>query len=331
MRIDSEQLPNQLKRELAQLYTVTGEETLLALEAADRIRAKARHEGFAEREVLTVESGFNWEQLSAARRSLSLFSAKKMVELRLLSGKPGVEGAAALQAACSQLPDLLLLIVIPASIDRQTQNSSWFTTLEREGVVVNVNPAPRERLPRWIAARLAAQGQNADRTTLQFIVDRVEGNLLAAHQEVQKLGLLFPEGALVFEDVRKAVVDVARYDVFRLGEAMLENDAARYARFLDGLREEGCAPPLVLWALADEIRTLLKLDSGLDARAWGARQQHLQKAAKRFGRSRLEDGLLECAAIDRVIKGLSSGDPWQMMQQLGLRMQHPRIVNAGVE
>jgi DNA polymerase-3 subunit delta len=332
--MDSEQLPQHLQRQLKCLYTVVGEETLLALEASDRIRAKAREQGFAEREVLTAEAGFGWDQLAAARNSLSLFSAKKIVELRIPSGKPGTEGSAALLSGCAHLPDdLLLLIIVPTALDRQTQGSVWFKTLEKEGVIVTANAVTRERLPQWIAARLSAHGQKVDPETLQFIVDRVEGNLLAAHQEVQKLGLLFPPGKLVLDEVKKAVVDVARYDVFKLGQALFDNDVARYARFLHGLREEGVAPPLVLWALGDEIRALLRMKSGLDAKVWGARQQLLQKAGKRFTLSQLEDALLECAQIDRVIKGLAKGDPWQRMLALGLKLQHasPRTARAGVE
>ncbi|MGH8772373.1 MAG: DNA polymerase III subunit delta, partial [Burkholderiales bacterium] len=234
---------------------------------------------------------------------------------------------------CLNLPDdILLLIVIAAPFDRQTQHSVWFGALEKEGVVVAANPVSRERLPQWITGRLRMQGQEADSATVQFIVDRVEGNLLAAHQEVQKLSLLFPPGKLVLDDVKKAVVDVARYDVFKLGEALFERDCARYARFLDGLREEGVAPPLVLWALAEEIRTLLKMKSGLDARVWGLRQQLLQRAGKQFSTAELEDALVECSTIDRVIKGVVKGDPWQRMLQLGLRLQTaPRSASASVE
>lgn len=320
MRVASEQLSAQLKRELKSLYAVVGEETLLAIESADRIRAAAREKGFAEREVLTAEAGFNWDELEAAMNSLSLFSAKKIVELGIPSGKPGTEGAEALKRI-NLSDDILLLVIIPAALDRQTQNSVWFKHLEHEGVIVTVNAVTRERLPRWIAGRLRAQGQEVEPAALQFIVDRVEGNLLAAYQEVQKLGLLFPAGKLLFEDVKKAVVDVARYDVFKLGEALFENDLARYARFLSGLREEGAAAPLVLWALAEEIRTLLKMKSGIEVRAWGAREQLLRKAEKRLSLKDLEDALLECAAIDRIVKGLDKGDAWQRMLALGLSLR----------
>jgi DNA polymerase III subunit delta len=324
MRIDSEQLAAQLSRGLKSLYTIAGDETLLALEAADRIRRCARAQGFAEREVLTADSGFDWTALEGARNSLSLFSAKKIIELRIPTGKPGVEGAQALQDNCAALPeDLLLLVIIAGKSDWQTQKTAWFKFLEKQGVVVMANPVTRERLPRWIAARLAAQNQNADPETIAFLLDRVEGNLLAAHQEVQKLALLFAPGKLDFDEVKKAVVNVARFDVFQLGEALLEGDVRRYARFLDGLREEGTAPPLVLWALAEEIRTLLKIKSGIDVKLWGAREQLLRKSLKRFTTQQLEDALLECAAIDRVIKGLTKGDPWERMLGLGLKLGQP--------
>ncbi|MGH8729326.1 MAG: DNA polymerase III subunit delta [Burkholderiales bacterium] len=327
MRVASEQLPAQLKRELKSLYAVVGEETLLAIESADRIRAAARAKGFAEREVLTAEAGFNWDGIEAAMNSLSLFSAKKIVEVRIPSGKPGSEGGEALKRIDLR-DDLLLLIIIPAALDRQTQNAVWFKHLEQEGVIVTANPVTRERLPQWIAGRLLAQGQELEPAALQFIVDRVEGNLLAAHQEVQKLGLLFPVGKLLFDDVKKAVVDVARYDVFKLGEALFENDLARYARFLTGLREEGVAPPLVLWALAEEIRTLLKMKSGIEVRVWGAREQLLRRAEKRLSLKNLEDALLECAAIDRIAKGLDKGDAWQQMLALGLSLRTSSAVAA---
>lgn len=327
MRIDSEALPSHLKRGLKSLYTIAGEETLLALEAADRIRLLAREQGFAEREILTAGPGFEWQALEVAISSLSLFSAKKIIELRIPSGKPGAGGARALQDM-TLCDDVLLIVVLSGKVDWQTQKSAWFKFLERQGVMVMANAVTRERLPKWIAARLASQDQSADRETIAFLVDRVEGNLLAAHQEVQKLGLLFSSGQLDFDEVKKAVVNVARFDVFQLGAALLEGDAARYARFLEGLREEGTAPPLVLWALAEEIRALLKLKSGDDVKAWGARQQLLQKSIKRFTKRELEDALLECAEIDRVIKGLTKGDPWERFLGLGLKLASPRTATA---
>ncbi len=327
MRIDSEALASHLSRGLKPLYTLAGEETLLALEAADRIRSLAREEGYTEREVLTVESGFDWKSLEASLNSLSLFSAKKIVELRIPSGKPGGEGAQALQgvALCE---DVLLLVILSGKVDWQTQKSAWFRSLEQRGVMVLANAITRERLPKWIASRLAAQHQSADDATIAFIVDRVEGNLLAAYQEVQKLALLLPPGTLDSEEVKKAVVNVARFDVFKLGAALIEGDVARYSRFLDCLREEGAGLPLVLWALAEEIRNLLKIKCGLDVNAWGGRETFLKSASRRFTVQQLEDALLECAAIDRVVKGLVKGDPWERFLGLGLKLASPRAAAA---
>lgn len=331
MRVDSEKLFAHLQRGLKPLYTIYGGEPLLALEAADRIRATARDIGYGEREVMIAEAGFNWARLASFGANLSLFSARRLLELRIPSGKPGTEGSEALQRFCASSPaDVLVLISLP-KLDRQTLTSKWFSRLEQTGVVVAAEPVERARLPRWIAGRLALQQQRADAATLSFIAEKVEGNLLAAHHEVQKLGLLFPPAALDFENVRNAVLDVARFDVFKLNEALLEGDPARLIRFLDGLRGEGVAPPLVLWALSEEIRVLLQIRTGLESgspiadlmreyRIWGARQKLLPRAIERYGRKLLEDALLESAAIDRLIKGLTKGDPWERLARLGLRL-----------
>ncbi|MBI3067749.1 MAG: DNA polymerase III subunit delta [Betaproteobacteria bacterium] len=331
MRINSEQLPQQLARGLAALYTMFGGEPLLALEAGDRVRAAARAGGYTEREVLTVDPGFKWGELAMSGRSQSLFGAKKILELRIPGGKPGREGAEALTAYCAAPPaDTITLIYLPA-LDWRTQKAGWFAALERAGVAVEAKAVPRGAVPQWLAGRLAAQGQEADRETLDFIADRVEGNLLAAYQEVQKLALLFPPGKLAFEQVKEAVLDVARYDVFQVGEALLAGDAARLARTLDGLRGEGAAPPLVLWAMAEEIRAIGKVVTGIasgkplsmlwrEARVWGAAHQTLmQQNAKRFTLAQLAEALRHAAAIDFTIKGLARGDVWVELLQLGLR------------
>jgi DNA polymerase-3 subunit delta len=231
MRLSSEQLAGHLKRELQPLYTVFGTEPLLALEASDRIRAKARAEGYTEREVLTADSGFKWNQLAMAGSSQSLFASRKLLELRIPTGKPGKEGGEALQNYCQSLPpDTVTLIYVP-DLDWRGQKAAWFEALERAGVAVEAKPVLRRALPQWIAGRLGLQQQEADTETLDFIADRVEGNLLAAYQEVQKLALLFPQGTITFDQVREAVLDVARYDVFNLGEIMLEGNT-RLVRFL---------------------------------------------------------------------------------------------------
>lgn len=329
MKLNADQLAAHLRRGLAPLYLVFGDEPLLAMEAADAIRAQARHEGYSEREVFTVEAGFDWQGLLASGNSLSLFAARRLIEIRIPSGKPGAEGGQALQDYCARLPDDTITLVACPKLDRQAQATKWFNALEQAGTVVPVYPVERPRLPAWIAARLAAQGQRADAATLQFLADRVEGNLLAAHQEIQKLGLLYPPGTLNFDQVREAVLDVSRYDVFNLADAMLAGDAGRLARILEGLKGEGVAPTLALWALAQEIRTLARLKLGQrkgaalpalmrELRVWESRQGLVQRALVRLSEARLVAALKQAAALDRMIKGLSRGDVWDELLQLGL-------------
>jgi DNA polymerase-3 subunit delta len=331
VRISTEQLQQHLARELKPLYTVYGDETLLGLEASDRIRTKARTEGYTERDVLTVDSGFKWSELAFAGNSQSLFATRRVLELRVPTGKPGTEGSEALQEYCEGLPpDTLTLIVLPG-IDWRAQKAGWFEALERAGVMVEAKTIARKVLPEWIAGRLRLQNQEADKETLDFISDRVEGNLLAAHQEVQKLALLFPAGPIAFEQVREAVLDVARYDVFNLGEALLEGDVLHLARMLDGLRGEGVAPPLVLWAIAEEIRAIGRVLDGAaagktppqlwrDAKVWGNSHQALmQQNHRRYTKEQVEAGIAHAAKVDRMVKGLIRGDVWDELLQLGLR------------
>lgn len=331
MRISTEQLPQHLARELKPLYTVFGDETLLALEAADRIRGRARAEGYSERSLLTADSGFKWNELAFAGSAQSLFAARKLLELRVPTGKPGPAGSEAIQAFCeASPPDTVTLVCLPG-LDWRAQKAGWFEALDRAGVVIEARPVPRKALPEWIAGRLSAQRHEADRETLEFIADRVEGNLLAAHQEVQKLALLFPAGRISYEQAREAVIDVARYDVFNLGEALLEGDVLHLARMLDGLRSEGVAPPLVLWAIAEEIRAVGRVlegaSSGLappqlwrEAKVWGnSHQQLMQRNHRRFTREQVEAALLHAARADRMVKGLIRGDVWDELLQLALR------------
>jgi DNA polymerase-3 subunit delta len=326
-----EQLDGHLARELRPLYAIHGDEPLLSLEAGDAIRRKAREKGFSERVVLNAERGFNWNELAASGASMSLFGERKLIELRIPSGKPGTEGAQAIVAHCQNLPpDTLALVMLPR-LDRAGQSSAWFQALESRAMVINVFPVDRARLPEWIGARLARQKQNAKPETLRFLADCVEGNLLAAHQEIQKLSLLLPPGELPFEAVREAVMNVARYDAGKLAEAMLSGDRARLSRMLEGLRGEGEAPPRVLWLLAEEIRAVCRVQDGVsagrslgdvcrEARVWGdARQAAVGNAAKKFPRTALLSALAHAAAVDRMVKGVVKGDVWDELLQLGLR------------
>lgn len=329
--IDSEALPAQLAKRFASLYVIHGEEPLLALEAADRIRARARALGYTERELFIAESGFDWGSLTAARASLSLFGSRKLIELRLPTGRPGTAGAEALIAYCeSPAPDAATLIELPR-LERSALGSRWFEALGRAGVVVQARPVPRERLPQWIGGRLAAQGQEADAETLAFMAERVEGNLLAAFQEVQKLGLLFPPGPLPGEAVRAAVANVARYEPAQLGEALFGGDVARFARVLEGLRSEGAALPFVLWQIAEDARAVIRVQAALragrrpdqalrEARVWGARQAWVPSAAQRFDGVWLNQTLRELARLDRMAKGLVPGDVWSELLRLALTL-----------
>jgi DNA polymerase-3 subunit delta len=332
VQLRAEQLEAHLARGLSPVYAIHGDEPLLALEAADAVRAAARKRGFTDREVFEPGRHFDWSEFAHAFASLSLFGGKKIVELRLATGKPGADGAAAISACCERpAPDILLLASLPR-LDRATQGSAWFGALSRAGAVVDIYPVERSRLPAWIAERLARQKQRAPREALELLADRVEGNLLAAHQEVQKLALLAPEGEIGLEVLRHAVANVARYDAYTACEAMLAADSARYVRIIDGLKSEGEAPSLVLWALSEELYALARVQAGVAAgrsadellrenRVWGARQRPMKAAATRVKPAAVQRALAHAAALDRAIKGVGSGEPWDEFLKLGLMLQ----------
>ena len=335
MQLKLDALAAHLEKKLAGLYVVHGDEHLLAIEASDRIRAAVRRAGFTERDVLDVDRRFRWNRLAESGQSLSLFGDRKLIELRIPGGKPGKDGSAALQAyAKTQTPggDTVTLVTLP-KLDREQKNSAWFTALERSGITIEVPLIERARLPAWIATRLAAQKQSAAPKSLIFIAERVEGNLLAAHQEIRKLGLLHPPGMIGFDAVKDAVLDVARYDVFKLGEAMLAGDAPRVARMVEGLKGEGEAAVLVHWKMADEVRTLLRAKIAMQAgqplagalrqlRVWGARERLIEPALCRLSMATLCDAMRRCAEIDKIVKGLRGapgmGDAWTELSRLGL-------------
>lgn len=300
MILRADQLAGHLAKPLGQLYVVHGDEPLLVIEAADAIRGAARAHGFAEREVLMATAGFRWDDLFLAAGNLSLFGGDKLVDLRIPTGKPGREGGDALQRYCKALPQGVVTLVTLPQMDWQAKKAAWFSTLTAAGVTLELNAPPLARLPEWIAERLSRQKQSAPREALGFIAAHVEGNLLAAHQEIQKLALLYPEGALTQAQIEAAVINVARYDIAKLRQALSESDPARCARVIEGLRAEGAAAPLVLWAIAMEARNLFQ---------------------KVPGRRRVaRNALLHAARIDRIIKGVARGDLWDEFLQLTLRL-----------
>ncbi|WP_423681374.1 MULTISPECIES: DNA polymerase III subunit delta [unclassified Undibacterium] len=335
MQLRFDALDGHLAKTLAPLYVITSDEHLLALEAADKVRRAAKAQGFYEREILTVERSFKWGALLAANQSQSLFGDKKLIDLRIPTGKPGKDGGQALQDYVAHLsPDNLTLITLP-KLDWATQKAAWVSSLQQAAVYIDIPLVERNQLPNWISQRLALQQQSADRQSLDFIADRVEGNLLAAHQEIQKLALLHPAGKLSFEQIHDAVLNVARYDVFKLNEAMLAGDVARLSRMLNGLKGEGEALPLVLWAMAEEIRTLLKLKSGMqqgrplsallkEYRIWGPREKLMDPALRRVSLQTLQTALQEASQVDKMVKGLRAkafaGDAWDALLQLGLKV-----------
>ena len=331
MQLKGEQLAAHLERGLQGVYLVYGDEPLLVIEAADAIRAAARRRGFDEREVLTAIAGFNWNDLHHAAGSRSLFGGRTLIDLRVPTGKPGREGGAALQAYCTRpSPDSLLLVSM-TGVDWREEKAAWMSAMLAAGAVVKLVSPSLAQLPAWIAGRLARQQQSASADGLLFIAERVEGNLLAAHQEILKLGVLYAEGALSLEQIRNAVLNVARYDLDGLREAMLAGDVARLMRTLDGLQQEGEAPLLVLWAMTEDLRALAQIKLGLarrqpldallkEARVWGARQTLIRRALQRLDGQRAEAALAHAAAIDRMIKGVVDGDPWDEFRQLGLHI-----------
>ena len=335
MKLTPDRLAAHLAKPLNALYVAHGDEPLLVAEAGDAIRAAARSQGFDEREILVSGPGFGWEALFEATGNLSLFASRKLIDLRIPNGKPGKDGGDALkrlaESSAAVADDVITLVTLP-ELDWATRKTAWFTALGKHGVLIECNAPPRTQLPAWLAMRLEAQQQSASPEALAFIADHVEGNLLAAHQELRKLALLHPPGALDTGAVRDAVLDVARYSVDGLRTALLEGDAARCSRLLEGLEGEGTAPPLVLWTLANEIRTLARLQA---ARAGGqalagalkaervfddAHRRNVQQALTRLSPPALRAALAHAARIDRVIKGLARGAVWDEFLRLALRL-----------
>ena len=343
MQIAAPQLSAQLQRGLRSLYTLHGDEPLLVQEAADAIRAAAREQGYTERTVHTVAGAhFDWSEVLASGGSMSLFADKQLIEIRIPSGKPGKDGSQVLQqiAEAAQGNDGTLTLVLLPRLDAATQKGAWFAALESFGATVKLDPVDRKALPQWIAQRLQQQGQRVvageeGQRTLQFFADRVEGNLLAAHQEIQKLALLHPQGELSFAQVEAAVLNVARYDAFKLAEAVLGGQVQRVQRMLDGLQAEGEAPVLVHWALSEDIRTLHRIRTAMDAgrplpmalrenRVWGVKEKLMERALPLLNMATLSRWLEDAHTVDGIVKGLKApnwpADPWQALQQMAMKV-----------
>ncbi len=335
MQLRPDQLAAHLQKGLRPLYTLWGDEPLLVQEAADAIRAAARAAGHTERQVHTVSGAhYNWSGLLGASQAMSLFADKQIIEIRIPSGKPGKEGSEALQRYCALNSDDTVTLVTLPRLDGTQQKSGWFTALDGAGMTLKFDPIDRKVLPQWIAQRMAVQGQRvqggeAGQRTLAFFADRVEGNLLAAHQEIQKLGLLFPAGELSFEQIESAVLNVARYDVFKLGEAVLAGQVERALRMLDGLQAEGEAAVLVHWTLSEDIRSLKRVRDAMaagrplpmalrEARVWGAKERLMERAVPMFTDNAVAALLQAAQVCDGLVKGLRHPD-WPTDAWDGLR------------
>ncbi len=331
MRLRPEQLQAQLQKELAPVYVISGDEPLLVGEAADAVRAAARAAGFLTRELLEADGRFDWNLLGQQAEEMSLFAEKKIVDLRLRSGKPGREGGQALTQWCERLTgDTLLLLTLP-KLERSQANSKWLKALDQAGVVIQVWPPDAARLPRWIEQRMRAAGLQPAPGVAQMLAERTEGNLLAARQEIEKLLLLHGPGPIDPEAAGRAISDSARFDVFTLVDAALEGEAKRGLRILAGLRGEGVAPPVVLWALAREIRSLQAIAATVErgaplaralaeAKVWKSRQAQVSRGAQRLSARQWRALLQRCAETDATIKGALPGDPWLELEQIVLAM-----------
>ncbi|MBL8287527.1 MAG: DNA polymerase III subunit delta [Rubrivivax sp.] len=339
MQIRPEQLEGRLARGLEAVYTLHGDEPLLAQEAADAIRAAARAGGFAERKVFTVGGAhFDWSAVLGAAQAMSLFAERQLIEIRIPSGKPGKEGSEALLRYCERLPTDVLTIVQLPRLDFQQSKSAWFAALDGAGIALRLDPIERRALPAWLAQRLARQGQRVaegeeGQRTLAFFADRIEGNLLAAHQELQKIALLYPQGTLAFAEIEAAVLDVARYDIARFVEAVWSGQAARALRMLAALEAEGESAVFVHWTLAEDMRGLARARAALDAgqpmplalreaRAWGAKEKLFERVLPQLGAAQLARWLHAAQVCDGLCKGLAHprwpAGAWPALQRLTL-------------
>jgi DNA polymerase-3 subunit delta len=339
VKISGDNLPSSLVRQLQTIYLVSGDEPLLVNEAADAIRAKARSQGFVERELHIVERGFDWQGLIAGSRSLSLFAERKIVEIRMANAAPGEAGADAIVELAEQSSPDTLVLIIAAKLDSRTQSSRWVSAVEKRGVLVQVWPIDLPRLPAWIRERLGRHKLQADGAAASLLAERVEGNLLAAHQEVEKLALLLPPGPITAETVVDAVADSARFDVLQLGEAAMRGQTARALRILDGLRGEDVEPTLVLWAVNKDLQWIARarnlMRKGQSAESamntlyvWRPRQAAMGQALSRINGHTLRNLLLDAERVDRTIKGCEKGDPWLELERLVARLAGVKVATV---
>jgi len=325
MSINPEQLARLLERGVAPVYLVSGDETLLVDESSETIRAAARRAGYDERQVLTVESGFDWDSLTLSTQSLSLFAERRLLELRLPTGRPGEAGADALVGLAQNPPPDLVLLVIAGKLDKAQRESAWVRAIETAGTHVQVWPLEAARLPAWISQRLAARNLKPEPGVVELLAWHLEGNLLAAAQEVTKLAMLCGEGVVRRADVEDSLADSSRFNIYGLVDTCLQGDVPAMRRMLLSLRADGTEPILVLWALARELRTLAALaqevargkpENAALARVWQNRRALVAKALRRHRLPVWLGFVRRAARLDRMIKGRAAGDPWLELERL---------------
>jgi len=342
LKTNTDQLSSLLARGLPSICLISGDEPLLVDEACAVLRAKARAEGYEERELHFVERGFDWNALRASSRTLSLFAERKFIELRLNGASPGEGAQVLIELAEQPLPDTAVLVVC-AKLDNKALSTKWAAAIEKHGVVAQAWPIELSRLPAWIRERLARHGLRVDQTACAMIAERVEGNLLAAHQEIEKLALLHPPGELSTDAVLEAVADSARYDVLQLGVASMQGQAARAFKILDGLRAEGVDATLALWGVNKDLQWLARCaylmrngqsaDAAMNAEyVWRPRQAAMKSALSRLTPQTIDRLLVDAANVDCAIKGVrrprSSGDAWLELQALVARLAGAALKRA---
>jgi DNA polymerase-3 subunit delta len=334
VRSSPDALPSSLARGLRSVYLITGSEPLLIAEACDAVRSAARGSGYTDREVHFVERGFDWDRLLAEAANLSLFASRRLVELKLGSA-PDAAGQKAL-AGLSAQPPVDAVLLVSGELEWRQLKGAWVSAFEQHGALVVAQSVDRADLPSWIRGRVAGRGLTITPEAAELLADRVEGNLLAAQQEIERIALLMPGAALGADDVAALVADSARYDVFELAAAALTGQSVRALRILAGLRAEGREPPLVLWALLNDLRGLSSVawraqrDRSLDAifrdeKIWARRQATIRAALPRFTRDEIEALLVSAATVDRISKGALPGDPWVALESLVARMAGVRL------
>jgi len=339
MRLRLETLSGHVQQPLLPIYWVSGDEPFQLDEACNQLRRAAQQQGYTERQVYHVDRGFSWEQLRHSADSLSLFAERKLIELRLPSGKPGNDGSKALQEYAAAAPADTLLLVISGKLEPATQKSKWFTAIENSGAWLQIWPIEAARLPQWIAQRMRIRNMQASPEALRLLSDRIEGNLLAADQELEKLLLLYGPCRIDVPEVQAAVTDSARFDVFGLVDEALNGHSERLSRILFGLRAEGVEAVLVLWALAREIRGLAQIArqcaSGGNVeqvmatfRVWDKRKPLIRKALSRGKTADWESMLQTCGQLDRLVKGQGTGRVWDELLELALTVAGRPVMTA---